>query len=525
MGLYADAKEVLADADHCGDAVVRRADGICPEFGPGAVHLHNLLMRFTDSDYEPLKPARKIARADSDVLDERWLPPPERSVESIPQKKVETVPAEEKVSPPLVIWNRRHAHFLTFLTLLLYTTLAYFRPYELSPVLSWTRWLPYWVAVAMLAIFIPSQIGAEGNFTARPKEVNLALLLGLIAILSIPQAIDPGLSWEVFYTLYVKTLIVFIVMVNVLRTERRLRAMMLLALITGGIMTITALIDYSAGRTGIYEERANVAISNMFGEPNSLALHLVTMIPLALVLGVGRSNVLKKLLYLGGSLAMIAGVFATFSRGGFLGLVAAGFVLAWKLGRRNRFAIVGIVVIAVVAALLFAPGGYGARLGSIFNPTSEASASARQALLTRSFWVAVTSPLLGVGIGNLRIVLIHDQVSHNAYTQIGGDMGLIALTLYLMFLIVPYRRLAAIERETLKEEHHSHYYYLAVGLQASLVGFMVGSFFLSVAYDWYGYFLVAYAVCFRFLYQQQKTLPNKAQEHPKLKFKEDGATA
>jgi hypothetical protein len=224
----------------------------------------------------------------------------------------------------------------------------------------------------MLVIFIPSQFGAEGNITARPKEVNLALLLGLIAIISIPQAIDPALSWEIFYTLYVKTLIVFIVMVNVLRTERRLRAMIFLALVTGGIMSITALMDYSAGRTGTYEERAIVTISNMFGEPNSLALHLVTMIPLALVLAVGSKNPLKKLIYFGGSLAMIAGVFATFSRGGFLGLCAAGVLLAWKLGRRNRFAVVGIVVVAVVAALFLAPGGYGDRVGSIFNPMGEA---------------------------------------------------------------------------------------------------------------------------------------------------------
>jgi len=457
-------------------------------------------MRFTDSDYEPLKPPRKLARADSDVLDEGWLPVPERGDESIPSKKTQTVPPDEKVRPPLVLWTRSHAHFFTFLTLILYTTLAYFRPYELSPAFEWTRSLPYWVAVAMVVIFIPSQFGAEGNVTARPREVNLALLLGLIAIISIPQAIDPALSWEVFYTLYVKTLIVFIVMINVLRTEGRLKTMMLLALVTGGIMSITALVDYSAGHTGNYEERANVAISNMFGEPNSLALHLVTMIPLALVLAVASKNPLKKLVYLGGSLAMIAGVFASFSRGGFLGLVAAGIVLAWKLGRRNRFAIVGIVLIAVVAAMLFAPGGYGARVGSIFNPTGEASASARQALLTRSVMVALTSPFLGVGIGNLRIVLIHDQVSHNAYTQIAGDMGLIAFTLYVMLLVVPFRRLAAIERETLKEEHHTRYYYLAVGLQASLVGFMVGSFFLSVAYDWFGYFLVAYGVSFTALY-------------------------
>jgi len=457
-------------------------------------------MRFTDSDYEPLKPPRKLARADSDVLDEGWLPVPERAVEAPSSKEAKTVPAAEKVRPPLVIWNRSYAHFFTFLTLLLYTTLAYFRPYELSPAFEWTRQLPYWVAVAMLLIFIPSQFGAEGNVTARPREVNLALLLGLIAIISIPQAIDPALSWEIFYTLYVKTLIVFIVMVNVLRTERRLRTMILLALVTGGIMTITALIDYSAGRTGTYEERAIVGISNMFGEPNSLALHLVTMIPLALVLAIGSKNPLKKLLYFGGSLAMIAGVFATFSRGGFLGLVAAGVLLAWKLGRRNRFFIVGIVVVAVVAALFLAPGGYGARVGSIFNPMGESSATARQALLTRSVWVALTSPFLGVGIGNLRVVLIHDQVSHNAYTQIAGDMGLIALTLYVMLLVVPFRRLSAIERETMKEEHHTRYYYLAVGLQASLIGYMVGSFFLSVAYDWFGYFLVAYAVSFAALY-------------------------
>ena len=182
-------------------------------------------MRFTDSDYEPLKPPRKLARADSDVLDEGWLPVPERAVEATSSKEAETVPAAEKVRPPLVIWSRTNAHFFTFVTLILYTALAYFRPYELSPAFEWTRQLPYWVAVAMLVIFIPSQFGAEGNVTARPKEVNLALLLGLIAIISIPQAIDPALSWEVFYTLYVKTLIVFIVMVNALRTERRLRTM------------------------------------------------------------------------------------------------------------------------------------------------------------------------------------------------------------------------------------------------------------------------------------------------------------
>ena len=44
------------------------------------------------------------------------------------------------------------------------------------------------------------------------------------------------------------------------------------------------------------------------------------------------------------------------------------------------------------------------------------------------------------------------------------------------------------------------YHYLSIALQASLVGYMVASFFASVAYLWYIYYLVAYAVCLRRIY-------------------------
>jgi len=501
LGLYANAEEVLAVADRRCDVVVRRVDGVCPEFGVGAVHLHNLLMRFTDSDYEPLKPSRKLARADADVLDDGWLPVKEESVKPI-VKEQQAETTVWKFKPATEVWNHRNAHFFTFLTLLLYTTLAYFRPYELSPALEWTRSLPYWIAVAMLVIFIPSQFVAEGSLTARPKEVNVALLLALVATLSIPQAVSPDIAWDVFYTLFAKTIVVFVVMVNVLRNEKRLRLMIFLGLIAGIAMSYSAQVDYWAGRSSPYGERAAVAISNMFGEPNSLALHLVTMIPLAVAFFMSTSSLLKKLIYLVGIIVMIGGVFATFSRGGFIGLVAAAIVLCWKLGRRNRTAVVGLLALLVGASLFLAPGGYGLRIASIFDSSldSVGSSSARQALLTRSVWVAITSPFLGVGIGNLRIVLIHDQVSHNAYTQVGGDMGLIALGLYIALMIIPFRRLKAIESETANEEVHSRYYYLSVGLQASIVAYMVSSFFLSVAYEWYIYFLVAYAVSLRRIY-------------------------
>jgi O-antigen ligase len=404
---------------------------------------------------------------------------------------------------PSEVWSTAPGHTLTFAILILYAALAYFRPYELTSLLSWTSWLPYWVAVAMLAIFIPTQLALEGNLTARPREVNLLLLLFVIGVISIPQATSPGEAWKTLNEVLLKTTIVFIVMVNAMRTERRLTGFILLSLAAGVFMSVAAITGYAAGRFG---ERATVATQSMFGDPNSFALYLVTMIPLAIVLLFRTPNIVKKALYASGALIMIAGVFATLSRGGFLGLVAIGAVLVWKLGRRNRLAGAALLVTAVVATMLFAPGGYGARVASIFDPSLDpvGSATARQDTLTRSIWVALGSPLLGVGLGNYSIVGIRGAVNHNAFAQVATEMGLVALVIYILFMIMSLKRLRQIERETSKERHHSRFYYLSVGLQASVVGYMVSSFFLSVAYEWYVYSLVACAVCLRRIYQPKQ---------------------
>ena len=88
-----------------------------------------------------------------------------------------------------------------------------------------------------------------------------------------------------------------------------------------------------------------------------------------------------------------------------------------------------------------------------------------------------------------------NKATHNAYTQVAADMGLLAFVLYVWFLLSPFNRLRRIERATLTNKRRPPLYYLAIGLQASLVGYMVVSFFASVAYQWYAYYLTAYAIC------------------------------
>jgi hypothetical protein len=79
-------------------------------------------------------------------------------------------------------------------------------------------------------------------------------------------------------------------------------------------------------------------------------------------------------------------------------------------------------------------------------------------------------------------------------------MGLLALALYVMFIWTSLKRVRLVERETYDSRATARIYYLAVGLQAGLVGYMVSSFFASVAYLWYIYYLVGYALCLHRLY-------------------------
>jgi O-antigen ligase len=276
--------------------------------------------------------------------------------------------------------------------------------------------------------------------------------------------------------------------------------MILLALAASVLMSVAALNDYRAGRLALAGTRIKGLIGGLFDNPNDLALHLVTMVPLAVCLMLGRRGLLKKLLYGLTALVMAATVVVTFSRGGFLGLMVASAVLAWKLARKNRVLVVALGAVALLAFVVAAPSEYGGRLSTIFGGDVTGSASARQELFWRSLHVSLRYPIFGVGLGNFHFKSLREQVSHNSYTQVSAEMGMAALAVYCLFMLVPFRRLRAIERETLGVKEHARYYYLAAGLQASLAGYMVSSFFASVAHLWYVYYLVGYAVCVRRLY-------------------------
>jgi len=412
-------------------------------------------------------------------------------------------------------WQAKRGHGLTFAFLFVFSIVLYFRPYELIPALAGFKTMAFWVGIVTLTVYFATQLAVEGNLTARPREVNMVLLIGVAGLLSIPLAIEPVEAWNTFVDFLIKTILIFIVLVNVVRTERRMKLMIYLALVVSIYLSFHVITDYQSGifKIGAAEtntQRVAGAIGGLFENSNDLALHLVTMVPLAFMLGIENKNPLRRIVFWGISLLMIAAVIITFSRGGFIGLIVMALVLVRKLGRRNKSLALGALVLGVVFFLAVAPGAYAGRLATIFDSASDltGSSSQRTEVLKRSIWVTLRYPLFGVGLGNFHHKSAQELGTHNAYTQVSSEMGIAAMVFYIIFLVHPLRKLRMIEREMFERNENSRFYYFAIGIQASLVGYMVASFFAAVAYQWYIYYLVAYAICMRRLYylQEQKKL-------------------
>ncbi len=408
-------------------------------------------------------------------------------------------------------WLVKNGHSLTYLGLYLFSILVLFRPYELIPSLSFLSATAFYFAVVTLAVYVPTQLSAEGSLTTLSTEVKCVLAMTALGLLTMLIGKDLAASWTTFNDLFIKSVLIFIVMVNVVRTRRRLINLMWLSLSVGLYLSYTAIYLSMTGEMKIEGYRVDVEVRGLFGNPNDMALHLVTMTPIAIVLGIASQNRLTRILYFVMAGLFVAANVVTYSRGGFLGLIAAAAVLAWKLGRKNRLKVLAASASAGGLFILAAPGNYGLRLLSIFIPGLDpvGSSDQRKGLFFRSIFVTLRNPW-GIGMGNSPVMNDSNLQWHNAFMQVASELSILGLVVYLIFLVSPFRKLGAIERTLFARNELDWFYYLAIGLQASIVGFMVSSFFVSVAYNWFVYYLIAYAVAFRRIYQIEKNVKVEA---------------
>ena len=395
----------------------------------------------------------------------------EQTKEDLPyaeqQKKEKKQKRREKDSELLSSdkWLSKSGHALTYIGIFIFTLFVYFRPYELFPALSFLSSAAQYIAIATLLVYLPIQLSTEGNLTTLSTEVKCILFMTFWALLTMPIAKSPALAWEVFNDTFIKIVLIFIVMVNTLRTQSRLKGLMWLSIGVGMLLSYQALDLYMQGQFATEGYRVNVDFGGMFGNPNDMAIHLVIFTPIAVALGLAAKNKLYKIVYFTAAAMMIAGNVVTQSRGGFLGLLAVTGVLVWKLGKKQRVKVLAISAVVALVFIALAPGDYATRILSIFIPGLDpvGSADQRKELLIRSLIVTARNPW-GIGIGDFPIVGIQNLQTRNAFTQVSSELGWLSFVAYIILMISPFRKLGAIERQLSSREETTWFYYLAIGI-------------------------------------------------------------
>jgi O-antigen ligase len=393
----------------------------------------------------------------------------------------------------------RGKHGFAFAGVYLFTLLLYARPNDLFPFIG-SFPLVKVVAIGIMLIYIGSKTSAGDRLTVWTTEMTMLIVIAALGALLMPLAASPKDSLDTLTDTYLKTVIVFILMVNLIDTRRRLFSLWKMVVVCGAALGLGAIRSYMRGEFGMKGVRIEGLVGGMFENPNDLATALDLLLPLAIALALAGKG-LARLFYLVCAAVLAVGVLVTLSRGGFLGLVAMGGLLLWKLGRGRRLKITlaGALICGVLLAAT--PGGYGARIATILNTDEDQTGSAqeRRQLMELAASIAIRRPVVGVGMGNFHIYSIHEKAAHNSYLEIAAELGVMGLIAYLIVIFAPLRSLRRIERQTagMRSKGEREMYWLSVCIQAAFIAYMVCSFFASIQYLWSLYYTAAYAVALR----------------------------
>ncbi|HSB79098.1 MAG TPA: O-antigen ligase family protein, partial [Candidatus Methylomirabilis sp.] len=244
--------------------------------------------------------------------------------------------------------------------------------------------------------------------------------------------------------------------------------------------------------------------------PNDMALLLNLLLPLSMALLLGSRRVGLRIALVTFMALSVAAVILTFSRAGFVTLGVIILFYVWKLLRRSRYGCVLALLGLVLISIPFLPASYLNRLSTITDIQADptGSAQARWADTEAAARYIAEHPLVGAGVG--MDVLALNQVRgptwkqvHDVYLEYAVDLGILGVLLFVCLLIACIRSAILAQRLSAEIPALRGFYFLAEGIQISLLAFAVAGLFHPAAYQFYFYYIAGLAVALRPVYEAE----------------------
>jgi putative inorganic carbon (HCO3(-)) transporter len=263
--------------------------------------------------------------------------------------------------------------------------------------------------------------------------------------------------------------------------------------VKGGIFTIR-----SGGSERVWGPEGSFIDGN-----NEIALALIMVIPLMYYLHSITKNKWGRYAFIASILLCALASLGSYSRGAAIAIVAM-VIFLW-LKSRHKLKLGMLIVIAAPLMLLLMPTQWFDRIDTIDTYQDDSSAMGRINAWHMAFNLAVDRPLTGGGfeIYDPGVFLQYApnpydvHAAHSIYFQVLGEHGFVGLFLYLSLGFLTWRTGSWIIRNTRQDPNLKWATDLATMIQVSLLGFAVGSAFLSLLYFDVPYYLMAAMVALR----------------------------
>jgi hypothetical protein len=314
--------------------------------------------------------------------------------------------------------------------------------------------------------------------------VALVTLSVLVSSVSVPNL------WLSFRTGFLIRPIIFLYVIFIVREPKSLYRVLLTLIVAHTFLMATGLSDIiQKGDAALYRVRATVSAINYLSY-----VCIVTISILIALFVYMRDRLAKYALAALGVLTIFVSM-RTLSRSGYYSFPAPLLYLAARLMRspRTLFAALAFGVLFYVMT----PAGLEQRLGEVQSLTT----SDRYYLSRIALRIALDYPLLGVGwhayektfpAYDYEHTFRKAKAPHSLFLAIAARSGFPALAVYVALFGITFMQLLEVERAYHRAGRSSYFgCYLAIGLQAALVGHFVFGLAGSYGDSYYGFFALA----------------------------------